>query len=598
MYYILLDKNNIVYLLQDTHLTSKQEKYIRTIWGFDCIFNSFSSQSRGVAIMFDSSLDYKIHNIKKDNNGNKILLDISISDKRITLVNLYGPNRDKPNFYNELKNDILDFGNQPVVIGADFNLILDIQKDVENYVRVNNPYAREAVLDLCAELNLIDIWRERNLDKRQYTWKKMHPFKQARLDFFLISEQLFTEINNAGIETGYRSDHSIINIVLDFQNQRKGRSYWKFNNSLLKDSDYVNIVKNTIKHVKEQYSSQENPSDIPNSDLQLNITDQLFLDTLLMEIRGKTVSYSTYKKRTQDKREFILVKEIEEIEENFDHSKENVLKQKRNELIELRQRKMEGVRIRARARWVEEGERASKYFCNLENRNFVSKMMPNLIKDDGNITTDQYDIISETKIFYENLYSYREVEEIDLNELFNTNNIPKLNDEQKQSIEGKVTTQEILNALKNMANNRSPGSDGFTAEFFKFFWSDIGDFLTRSINCGYEFGEMSSTQKEGIITCLPKGDKPKQYLKNWRPISLLNVSYKLASACIANRLKLVLPSIISHDQTGFLSGRYIGENIRTIYDLMAYSEKNNIPALLLLIDFEKAFRFGCMVIYT
>ena len=125
--------------------------------------------------------------------------------------------------------------------------------------------------------------------------------------------------------------------------------------------------------------------------------------------------------------------------------------------------------------------------------------------------------------------------------------------------------------------------------FTNFVWRDIGDFLVRSINYGYEIGELSTTQKEGIITCIPKGDKPKQFLKNWRPISLLNISYKIASACIANRLKTVLPSLINNDQTGFLSGRYIGENIRTLYDLMAHTEKHNIPALLLLIDFEKAF---------
>lgn len=88
---------------------------------------------------------------------------------------------------------------------------------------------------------------------------------------------------------------------------------------------------------------------------------------------------------------------------------------------------------------------------------------------------------------------------------------------------------------------------------------------------------------------MPKGDKPKQYLKNWRPITLLNVVYKLASGCIAERLKTVLSKLISNDQTGFISGRYIGENTRLIYDIMNYMEENNIPGLLLIIDFEKAF---------
>ena len=100
---------------------------------------------------------------------------------------------------------------------------------------------------------------------------------------------------------------------------------------------------------------------------------------------------------------------------------------------------------------------------------------------------------------------------------------------------------------------------------------------------------MSVTQKQGIITCIPKGDRPKRFMKNWRPISLLNTAYKLFSAVIAERLKRFLPRLISTDQTGFMSNRYIGDNIRLIYDLMNYTESNNIPGMLFLIDFEKAF---------
>ena len=140
-----------------------------------------------------------------------------------------------------------------------------------------------------------------------------------------------------------------------------------------------------------------------------------------------------------------------------------------------------------------------------------------------------------------------------------------------------------------MKNEKSPGSDGFTNEFFKFFWIDIGKFVFRSIINGYEKGELSITQRQGIITCIPKGDKPRQFMKNWRPISLLNTTYKLASSCIAERIKLVLPQIINSDQTGFIPGRFIGENTRLIYDILFHTELNDLPGLLLLIDFEKAF---------
>ena len=125
--------------------------------------------------------------------------------------------------------------------------------------------------------------------------------------------------------------------------------------------------------------------------------------------------------------------------------------------------------------------------------------------------------------------------------------------------------------------------------FFKVFWKDLGHFIVRSLNYGFTSGTMSVTQKQGIITCIPKDNKPRHFLKNLRPLTLLNVIYKLASGTIANRLKTILDTLISKDQTGFIKGRYIGENTRLLYDIMKYTEDNNIPGLLMTIDFEKAF---------
>ena len=88
-------------------------------------------------------------------------------------------------------------------------------------------------------------------------------------------------------------------------------------------------------------------------------------------------------------------------------------------------------------------------------------------------------------------------------------------------IEGEITEDEIAHVLKNMKNNKSPGSDGFTVEFFKFFFKDLKTFIKCGINEGYSMCKFSITQRQGIITCIPKGDKPRHVLKNWRPITLL-----------------------------------------------------------------------------
>ena len=140
-----------------------------------------------------------------------------------------------------------------------------------------------------------------------------------------------------------------------------------------------------------------------------------------------------------------------------------------------------------------------------------------------------------------------------------------------------------------MKNGKSPGCDGLTVNWYKCFWSDIKTFVLDSLNYAYIKGELSLDQCRGIITLIPKQGKSRIIIKNWQPISLLNTDYKILTKGLASRLKKVLPSIIDHDQTGFLEGRYIGENIRTISDLIDYTSLKDMPGIILLIDFEKAF---------
>ena len=159
----------------------------------------------------------------------------------------------------------------------------------------------------------------------------------------------------------------------------------------------------------------------------------------------------------------------------------------------------------------------------------------------------------------------------------------------KQHLEGALTIQELSNTLKNKKNDKTPGMDGLPAEFFKVFWTRLKFFVLRSLNLSLIKGTLSTTARQCIINCIPKGDKNRELLKNWRPISLLSVLYKLASSTIANRIKPVLPKLISTTQSGFVEGRFIGDSTRFVYDIMSYTEYKNINGLLMLIDFEKAF---------
>ena len=124
---------------------------------------------------------------------------------------------------------------------------------------------------------------------------------------------------------------------------------------------------------------------------------------------------------------------------------------------------------------------------------------------------------------------------------------------------------------------------------YNFFWDDIKDFLVNSINFAYDKKEFSISQRQAIIKVIEKKNSDKRYIKNWRPISLLNVDYKIASKALAERLKKVLPKLVSHDQTAYIKNRFIGETGRLISDIIELKDTLDIVGFLVTMDIEKAF---------
>ena len=125
--------------LQDTHFTAESEKDIRYQWGFDAYFSSFTSNSRGVAILLNNNFEYKVIQQRRDNSGNMLALSISIDNKMYTLIVIYAPNDDSPDFFHRLFQVIDDFNNSNVVVVGDYNLVIDTKIDYYNYLHINNP---------------------------------------------------------------------------------------------------------------------------------------------------------------------------------------------------------------------------------------------------------------------------------------------------------------------------------------------------------------------------------------------------------------------------------------------------------------------------
>ena len=140
-----------------------------------------------------------------------------------------------------------------------------------------------------------------------------------------------------------------------------------------------------------------------------------------------------------------------------------------------------------------------------------------------------------------------------------------------------------------MKNDKSPGSDGLTKEFYVCFFNEVSNTLITALNHSFTTGMLSTSQRQAVITLIEKKGKDKRFMKNWWPISLINIDTKIASKALAARMENVLTSIVHCNQTAYVKDRYIGESICLITDLLAYTEENSIRGILFSADFEKAF---------
>ena len=115
----------------------------------------------------------------------------------------------------------------------------------------------------------------------------------------------------------------------------------------------------------------------------------------------------------------------------------------------------------------------------------------------------------------------------------------------------------------------------------------MGSLLLKSFIHSHAVGELSTSQKPAVITLTEKKERDKRLVKNWRPTSLMNVDVKIASKALSFRLKQVLPNLINYDQTSYVKGRFIGESICLIDDILYHTEEENIDGVLLAVDMEK-----------
>ena len=199
------------------------------------------------------------------------------------------------------------------------------------------------------------------------------------------------------------------------------------------------------------------------------------------------------------------------------------------------------------------------------------------------------DILTSAKKFYDKLYTKENVSESAMNDLLaKIPNHKKISNEHFKLCEAEISLDEVTEAIKSQKQNKSPGSDGLSAEFYKHFANELAPFLLDVFKSWKKLGVIGISSRTGIISVIyKKGDK--KDITNYRPISPLNLDYKIYTSILKNRMQKTLHKIISENQTAAIKNRTILHTLSTIHDIIDVSNTLNKNLSVISLDFLKAF---------
>ena len=227
------------------------------------------------------------------------------------------------------------------------------------------------------------------------------------------------------------------------------------------------------------------------------------------------------------------------------------------------------------------------YFLRQEQVRGQQSLISEIRRSDSSIATTTKDMLGVWRDYYLQLFSSTSLEEEE-QELFLNSLERRLSEAESELCEGDLTEGECERALHRMPSNKSPGVDGLPADFYVRFWKLLGPDLTNVFNSCFHQGRLPVSQRSGAITLLyKKGDILNT--ANWRPITLLCADYKIVAKALSIRLLRVIAVVVSPDQSCGIPGRFMGENVRLLHDVVDYSSSEGVSGAILSLDQEKAF---------
>ena len=559
-----------ILFIQETHCFDQEtaEKWSQD-WGpsKSSIWTTGSSNSKGVAVLFNPKNEYEISKTKIDLDGRYIYFNIKLADENFKFINIYAPNDpiERVLFFKKINswvevNDI----NKPV-IGGDYNCTLNNVFDRLN-CSTETEKGREELKSMINNKFLLDIYRKRNPNTKCFSFSRGD--KQSRLDYFLIDKKLDSNVDDIRYQACPFSDHSMAVLKLDLEKIKLGPGNWKMNASII-NSD---LFKNCFTEMWKTWQKEKS-----------NYNIHVWWDLGKKKIKQLTVWCA---QKLKCERNNFLQKlqsslDAEVCKEDRNNEYVSFLQESINNIID---KECEGDIVRSRAKWFEEGEKPTSFFHNLEKYHAQKKNWTKILDKDKKLVHGTDNIMKVQTEFYRNLYT-TEGSDPDQREFFGSFIDNPVGAEDFAILNKKVDLCDIESALKKVRKNSSPGPDGIIFQFYQLFFDILKDDLLQVYTTSYEQKELPYSQYLALIILLYKKNI-REDIKNWRPISLSNTDIKILTKVFAERLKQVLPHIINKNQCGCVKGRKIGQGIRLVEDFFEGMSPENI---ILMDDKEKAF---------
>ncbi len=444
-------------LIQETHLKQSdvarfQNKYYKLI-AFSCAQN----KTKGVLILVNRKLNLTIEHLGSDEKGRFVFIRCKIYNNRLALVSIYGPNETDSAFLTQISKTLLEEIDCPLVVGGDFNAVINHAVDKSQSDTTANPSSK-LLNTFITELNLIDLWRIQNTKAKDFTFFSNRHKTFSRIDYIFLSPSLISSNSSISILPILLSDHSAMLCSVPLSDVKAKSPRWRFNISLLSNQTFITSLKEYIKDFLEINM----PSDVD---------PQILWETTKCAIRGFCISFSSTLAKARTHQFTQLENKIQSLQnlqkQHFTEQQATQLSSLKEEYDLLSHSKAEFILHRTRQKYYFESERPS-HLLALRLKECESKAYISAIKSsDDQVTTNPVAINDIFKGFYTNLYKAEtDFDEPICKQYLDKLELPRISQMDKESLEAPLSLEELHVSLKSLQNGKSPGLDGLPPELY------------------------------------------------------------------------------------------------------------------------------------